>query len=202
MAATAPYCATYDVAALVTNLAPSGDFSEITAPTSSAINRLISQYSAWVDSRFAARGYVLPWEVVSGETWPEYQSTLLRLIVAIGVAGAISGPVLKPAPAQGRTQGKADNVYTEEYHAFLREIDINGLGFRANYRIGTPAEEFVNSPSGPLTDHLLGLLDPTRWQTVGEYTDMIQGVRQDYGISRGSIPWDHLETRRRALIGT
>jgi hypothetical protein len=122
-------------------------------------------------------------------------------MTAFGVAGSLGGPALKPAPALGPARGRSENLYTREFNRLSRDVRQNGLGFRALYRVGSPAEEFVREPMGPVTDYLLGYVDPTRYQTTFEYTQLFEKVRRDYDIAAGTRAWDHLADNRRSLIG-
>lgn len=196
---TPPYCTSATVASFLSNLAPMGDFSDVTAPPKATVDMLIETYSAWIDTRFATAGYYIPWQAMEGEGWPDHQTLVLQLHVAFGVAGAISGPVLKPAPAIGTRRGVADNVYTADYKAFLDGILEHGHSFRAKCHVGTKAEKFTRDPIGPLTDYLLGYFDATRWQTIGEFTSVVESVRNAYGAD--SLVFDALRTLRESMIG-
>jgi len=125
---------------------------------------------------------------------------MLALMNAFGVAGAVAGPIVKPAPSIGSNRGSSSNWLTREYQGMLEEVVKSGFGFRCDYRPGSPAEGFVRDPQGPITDYLMGYIDVTRHQTLSEYTDMIQQVRTRYGVST-SQTWDHMATNRQSLIG-
>lgn len=196
-----PYCTSEDVAAFLLNLAPSGDFSTNTTPTKAAVESLIGMYSGWIEARFASIGYFVPWVELDGESWPDFQGAILKLMNALGAAGAISGPVLKPAPAIGGKRGQADNVLTADFKQFLEQVSVDGHGIRAKYRVGSKAERFVHDPIGPLTDYLLGYFDATNWQTTFEYTAMVESVRNDFVVGLGTNPWDNMLSRRRTLVG-
>jgi len=201
-APTAPYCLSTDVAALVFQMINgASDFSTQTVPTKVSVSKFIGWVASEIDQAFASVGYVVPYQEISGETWPTSQTTMLELMNSFGAAGWVAGPVVKPAPAMGRDSGRSDNFYTAAYKEFLRSIPVNGAGFRMSYRAGSKAEQFCRDPRGPTTDHLEGYLDPTRFQSVSEYTTMIENLRTAYGIDIGGLPWDHLKTKRDALLG-
>jgi hypothetical protein len=126
---------------------------------------------------------------------------MLNMIASFGVAGAVAGPVIKPAPAMGRMRGPSDNEMTQIYKDFLDQIRENGLGFRADHRVGSPAENFVREPLGPVTDYLLGYVDRTRLQTTSEFTTVMENTRRQYQVAQNTNVTDHLATRRRELIG-
>jgi hypothetical protein len=199
-APTAPYCGTDDVAALVPHLVrAASDFSAETQPTKVAVTRYVTWLSAQVDQAFAALGFYVPYQEISGESWPDNQTYMLELMVATGAAGLCVGPVAKPAPAMGRDSGKTANAFTTTYNNFLASIPLNAAGFRMDYRPGTRAEKITRTPRGPVTDHLLGYIDPTRFQSVEEFTRTIEQLRKKYAIDTTTSQWDHLKTLRDTL---
>lgn len=198
---SAPYCDSVSVAILVSQLLKGNtDFSTETQPTKRVVNTFITWICAEIDMAFAQLGFYVPYQEISGETWPDSQTNILRMMSSFGVAGTIVGPASKPAPAMGRDGGGSENAYTTTYKNFLSAISTNAAGFRMNYRVGSKAEQFCRTPAGPTTDYLEGYLDPTLFQTVEEYTDMIVGIRTDYGIDMGWQLWDHLRTKRSSLL--
>lgn len=198
---TSPYCTSADVAALVPQLIHAGiDFSTATQPVKVVVDRFITWIAGQINQAFSSVGYYVPFQEISGETWQDSQTAMLELMNSFGAAGLITGPVVKPAPAMGRDSGRSDNFYTAAYKEFLDSIKLNGAGFRANYRAATKAEDFCRTARGPITDHLLGYFDPTRFQTVGEYTNMIETIREVYGVEVQAFPWDHLKTLRNTLL--
>lgn len=202
-ALTSPYCTSADVALLVPNLVKGAtDFSTATTPTKTAVDSLITKWVVRVEQPFAAVGYYIPFQEVSGESWPDWQTGMLALLNAVAVAGVISGPVLKPAPAIGDRRGYTDNPFTAEFKELIERVEVDGLGFRALTRTGSQAEQFVNSPIGPMTDYLMGYIDKTHWMMTDEYTATIEDVREDYSVdSVLRRTWDHLADRRKELIG-
>lgn len=196
-----PYCDTSDVAAMVSNvLKGASDFSSATQPTKVAVSKFITWVAAEIDMAFARLGFYVPYQAISGEDWPDAQTSILKMMNVFGVAGMIGGPVLKPAPAMGRQTGDSANAYTKTYQNFISSIQTDAAGFRMNYRVGSKAEQFCRTPRGPTTDYLEGYLDPTLFQTVSEYTDMVEDLRVNYGIDLGWQLWDHLKTKRDTLL--
>jgi hypothetical protein len=196
----APYCKTDDVAALVPQLIhAASDFTASTAIPAIRVTKFIGWVSSQIDLAFAAVGFFVPYQVISGEAWPIAQTHALELMTSFGVAGLLVGPVIKPAPAMGNQSGKSENAFTASYTEFLRSIPENGAGFRMNYHPGSKAEQMCRYPRGPVTDHLLGYLDPTDYQTVTEYTAVIETVRQIYGVGN-VFPLDHLKSVRDTLL--
>lgn len=199
-APAAPYCETDSVAHLLPQLVRSqNDFSESTQPVKAVVTKFINWIAAEIDMTFAVVGFYVPYQEISGETWPTLQTNMLELMNAFGAAGMIVGPVVKPAPSMGRDSGTTDNAFTASYKAFLDSIRETGAGFRMNYRVGSRAEQICRTPRGPLTDYLNGYLDPTLFQTTVEYTNTIEQLRADYGIA-SSTTWDHLRTKRESLL--
>lgn len=197
----APYCKSDDVAALMPQLLRAGtDFSTSTTPTRVVVNKFIGWVSSEIDMKFASVGYVVPYQAISGEDWPIAQTHMLELMCSFGVAGMIVGPVVKPAPAMGKSSGKSDNAFTATYKSFLESIPISGAGFRMDYHPGSHAEQLCRYPHGPTTDHLEGYIDTTRFQTTWEYTAVVDAVRDAYSIPSG-VPWfDHLRIKRNTLL--
>lgn len=196
-----PYCDTDDVAMLVPNMVAYGDdFSTSTAISKIAVNKFITWVAAEIDMAFATVGFYVPYQVISGETWNDSQTTMLRMMTSFGAAGMCAGPVIKPAPAMGGQGGKSENAYRVAYKGFLESIPTNAAGFRMNYRVGSKAEQICRTPRGPTTDYLEGFLDPTLYQTVSEYTTMVENIRTNYGIDLGWQMWDHLKTRRDSIL--
>lgn len=201
-APSSPYCDSTDVAMLLrAQLDGDSDFSSYTVPTKVVVDNLIQKYSGWVDMTFAQVGFYVPWQELSGESWPTHQTYMLNMIASFGVAGAVVGPVIKPAPAMGRAKGTSDNEMTQIFKDFLGQIKENGFGFRADHRVGSPAENFVRVPLGPVTDYLLGYVDRTRMQTTGEFTAVIENTRIQYQVAQNTSVTDHMANRRRELIG-
>lgn len=199
-APSAPYCESADVAVLTPQLVDAAtDFSTSTTPTRVVVSRFIRWVSSQIDMKFASLGFYVPYEEISGETWPDAQTYLLELMTGFGVAGMIVGPVIKPAPAMGRDSGKSDNAFTLAFKSFLESIPVDAAGFRMNYRVGSKAEQICRTRRGPITDYLLGYIDPTRFQTVDEYTATIIELRERYAIGTTTPNWDHLERLRNTL---
>lgn len=195
-----PYCKSDDVAALVPQLIHGADDFTATTPIAVAtVTKFIGWISAQIDMAFAAVGFMVPYQEISGETWPTAQNHALELMTSFGVAGLLVGPVVKPAPAMGRDSGKSDNSFTTAYKEFLNSIPINGAGFRMNYHPGSVAERMCRYPRGPLTDHLLGYFDTTSVQTVDEYTNTIKTMRRVYAADN-VWPLDHMKSARDTLL--
>ena len=195
-----PYCKTDDVAALVPQLIHAAtDFTATTPITSSTVTKFIGWVSAEIDLSFSATGFIVPYQVISGETWPTAQTHALELMTSFGVAGLLVGPVIKPAPAMGRESGKSDNSFTTSYKEFLKSIPLNGAGFRMNYHPGSGAEQICRYPRGPVTDHLLGYFDATSVQTLDEYTNVIKTMRRVHAVDN-VWPLDHLKSARDTLL--
>ncbi len=99
----------------------------------------------------------------------------------------------------GSQRGSSDNNFAASYRAFLQSIKEDGAGFRMRYRGGSKAEQLCRTPRGPLTDYLNGYLDYTLFQTVEEYTNVIEELRNTYSIQT-SLTWDHLRMKRDSLL--
>lgn len=195
-----PYASSDDVAALVPQLIHAADDFTATTPIALVtVTKFIGWVSAQMDMAFAAVGFVVPYQEISGEDWITAQTHTLELMASFGVAGLLVGPVIKPAPAMGRQSGKSDNSFTASYKMFLESIAMNGAGFRMDYHPGSKAEQFCRYPRGPVTDHLLGYIDKTNYQTTDEYTATIETIRQVYTVNN-VYPLDHLKAARDTLL--
>ncbi len=196
----APYASSDDVAALVPQLIRgASDFTADTPIPITKVTKFIGWVSAQMDMAFAAVGFIVPYQEISGEDWSTAQTHALELMASFGVAGLLVGPVIKPAPAMGRESGKSDNSFTMAYKSFLESIPINGAGFRMDYHPGSKAEQFCRYPRGPVTDHLLGYFDGTSVQTTDEYTRTVQTIRKVYAVDN-VWPLDHLKSARDTLL--
>lgn len=178
MALSCPYCTSADVGILLPHLLRgASDFSANTQPTKVVVDTLIGWVSAEIERAFAAVGFIVPLQPIDGEEWDDSTTQLLTMMTAIGVAGLIVGPVIKPAPAMGRDSATADNNFTETYKRFLRSIYENGAGVRAAYRTGTRAEQFCITPGAPqIAEDYVG----AQLETTGEYTERIERLRRIY----------------------
>lgn len=169
------------------------DFSPLTVLPDSTIDKFILLVSGSVSMKFLAAGYVLPFQVLDGETWPDHQTQFLELITCLGVCSLIS-PALKPAPGlgPGRT-GSAGNIFKELYDEQLKLI-YDGirttLRFRAKYYRDTAAERSLLDPRGPTSDFLIGQVDPNRQAFFTDYIGVLERVRQTYAPDSSTLKWD------------
>lgn len=196
---TAPYATTAQVAMFVPALiAGASDFSGSTMPPKTTVAQMASWISAQIDMQFRAAGYKVPFVVMTGETWLDSQTNYLALLTCLGTASFVSGHVLKPAPAvaPGR-EGAASNIFQRLFDQQLALIYNPGLrtslvGFRADFYAGTAAEYAMTQPSGPTSDFMEGMFDPTRYGTLAALTDLQQRV--DNEIATLELEWDYLYT--------
>ena len=171
------------------------------APSSntSVDNTELAQLIAWTDSMlnvdFASLGYKIPFQTISGETWPAHQTVFLQFASAVGAMAMATGYILAPAPAlvAGRVSGER-NAYAVMIEGFRNQIRQDGFMFRAQYYNGTKAERLIATKYGPYTDFLGDHWDPTRYELLREYTERIVDVYAD--IAGYNIDWDYLYDER------
>lgn len=199
---TKPYAASAQVAILVPNLILNKtDFDTTTIPTKVSVDQYLSWISTEIELTFQQAGYVLPFQVISGEEWPAHQTEYLQLITALGTAALAGGFVLKPAPAVSPSRGASTgNVFQDLYKAELAKIyqtrgfrtgEVSSIRFRANFYAGTPAEKSLTEPSGPFLDYQVGKMNPEDYMLLEDYTNLRYAI-QDYimyNLNYSPIDW-------------
>lgn len=191
-----PYATSESVALFQRNLIDGAtDFSPLTVLPDSTIDRFIMWVSGAINMKFMGAGYVLPFQVLAGETWPDHQTTFLEMTTCLGVCSLIS-PALKPAPGLGPgIQGNAGNIFKNLYDEQLKQV-YDGLKthlrFRAAYYRDTAAERVLLEPRGPTSDFLAGQVNPHLNVFFTDFTDMLDRVRLTYSKDGNSIKWDWL----------
>ena len=83
--------------------------------------------------------------------------------------------------------------FQDLFNRELRKIWDNRrthLRFRADFYAGTPAEYVVTQPSGPTTDFMEQLFDPTRYLGLWDVTDELRKVQLE--IKTIDLNWDYL----------
>ncbi len=162
-----------------------------TAITGSVYDQIILWSDSLLQGWFAGVGYKIPFVAITGETWPTYQTTMLQMMSAVASGAFASGHIPLPAPRMvpGRDSGSR-NVYAMMLDSFRKQIELNGMGFRGQYYLGKPAEQWCNEPYGPRTDFYDGYYDKTRYQRFAEFTDTYMEVFAD--MKNLNINWDYL----------
>lgn len=190
-APTTPYC-TWTLATLLSLNMFKGRTPTINSPIDPTTG---AQLITWVDSLlqgdFHSVGYKIPFQAISGETWPTFQTTLLQYASAMGAMAMATGYILAPAPqlVAGRTQGER-NAYAILIESFRNEIRTHGFRFRAQYYNGTKAEKMLATRYGPQTDFMKDRFDPTRFELFRAYTDRMVDVFED--VQDYQIEWDYM----------
>ncbi len=196
MSPTPPYATSDAVALFQRNLIDgASDFSSSTVLKDTTIDRFIGWVSNAVDMKFNEAGYVLPFQPLTGETWPTFQTGYLEMVTCLGVCSLIS-PALKPAPALGPgARGSAGNIFKDLYEEQLKQV-YDGLKthlrFRASYYRDTAAERVLLEPRGPTSDFLAGQINPQGVAFFTDFTDMMNRVRLLYAPDGNIIRWDWL----------
>ena len=161
-----------------------------TPVTESVMEQLINWTASIVETRFAGVGYEIPFTALTGEAWPGNQTTLLQFVTSCGSAAMASGYILQPAPqTRPGSRGGELNVFAALFENFFVALADGKYSFRAMYRRGTKAEKFLSEMQAPRLDFLQNHIDPTRYQTVREYADMMNGIFGD--VSALNIDWDY-----------
>ena len=178
-APTAPYCTSQQVAYYLSMLFPGqvavADFDDATTiPSATQIEHYIENVSAEIDMALASVGYKIPLVEWAGETWPTFQTYLLRLIATLGAAAHAVND-LRPAPAtgNGRPQDQG-NAYLAQYDAKLKAIrEGAGLRIRADCYTNTPAFRRLYDLRAPMTDWSEGIVDATDFTSWNEATQLL-----------------------------
>jgi hypothetical protein len=191
MAPTTPYSTAAQAAILMQSMFRGIVPGATTPITATVLSTLITWTDSIIDQRFAGIGYVIPFQGISGETWPASQTSFLNFLSAIGSAAMAGGYILTPAPDMrpGRAGGER-NIYAALFESLLGKVEINGQGFRAAYWPGTKAEKWIDTPKGPRLDFLEGYYDPTRYQHMFDFTAMISDVKDE--MADFELDWDYL----------
>jgi len=157
----------------------------------SELVQLISWTDSILDGDFSSMGYKIPFQQISGETWPTYQTTLLQFMSAVGSMAMATGYILAPAPTfqSGRASG-TNNPYAVLMERFREQIRLDGFRFRAQYWPGTKAEKNIATIYGPFTDFGMDYWDPTRFELLRAYTNRMVDVFDDVLDYR--INWDYV----------
>lgn len=181
MPPTSPYCATTHVYVLRIYQQDMGeeDFQDNGDPPRSAVEQWIRQIAARMDQAFASAGYILPFEAISGETWPEYQTFFLQFMNAAGVASMLG----KDAAQTQIYNLAAGERASRSRHQIEWESMINGVEqkiaekrlrsvslIRAATRSGSNAEWLLSAPAPPLLPSVQGYRDPAMTDDLREFT--------------------------------
>jgi len=193
MAAPAtPYSTSAQVGLLLKTMFLGANPSATSPVTTEDFTQLISWVDSVIDSFFRSVGYKVPFVAMSGETWPTSQTVVLSYMSSIGAAAMAGGHILNPAPAMVpiRSGGGDQHPYTIAIDKSLQHVLDHGYHFRAQFYLGTKAEKWISEPQGPWTDFMVDRVDPTRYQMVRGYTDMIADVFDEYEAM--DIDWDYM----------
>lgn len=184
-----PYATTAQVALLLPNLLNGNtDFDDTkTNPKKTAVTQYLTWISNQIDLQFQQAGYVMPFQVLTDETWPEHQTYYLQLLAALGTAALAGGYALLPAPAINTGRGKSSgNIFQDMFNAELRKIydlagsfgksGISNIRFRAKFYSGTPAEASLVEPTGPNLDYIAGMMNPEDFMLFEDYTSLRNNI--------------------------
>lgn len=195
---TPPYTTSAMVEYLLRTTLSGNPIGTSTTPDKSMVDQIITWVCAQIDLQFQSAGYVLPLDVVSGETWPTHQTTYLQLVATLGATAMAGGHALRPAPALGPgRQGGTGNSMQDLYNTELNKIydpktGRTTLNYRANYYAGTPAQEALTLPKGPTTDWMEGKYDPYRELCAYDVADRILLVQSYMSSSYKNLQWDYV----------
>lgn len=177
-----PYATSAQVALLLPQLMNTHtDFDDLnTMPRKTAVDQYLVWISNEIDLQFQQAGYIIPFQELSGESWPEHQSHYLELIAALGAAALSGGHVLKPAPALTTGRGNSSgNIYQDMYNLELRKIwdgRSSNIRFRCRTYSGTPAEWSISEPIGPSLDYIVSKMNPEDFLSFSDYTQLRQNI--------------------------
>jgi hypothetical protein len=173
---TSPYCTSQQVSYYLGLLFPGQvtvpDFDDAaTIPSKTQVEFYIDHVSSEIDAALASVGYKIPLVVWNSETWPTFQTALMRLLACLGAAAHACNDLL-PAPATGNGKPQAQgNVYLTQYDEKLRAIrEGAGLRIRADAYVNTPAFRKLYDARAPMTDWSEGIVDAINFATWNEAT--------------------------------
>ena len=182
-APTAPYCESDDVKDFLLFLGTIGASNfpvEGMPPFRKDIEALVTKVASRIDMAYASVGYYVPFEAKTGESWPDYQTTFLGYLNAIGVASLFSRPADSPQIADMRSGGRRGKQGTVDEWETLK-MSIAAIGkrdesnaqalLRAKARPGTAADWMLSAAYPPLSDFIEGYRDPTRDDLLRKFTN-------------------------------
>jgi hypothetical protein len=180
--ATAPYCESSDVKALMMmhNQVAGADFpASGVPPIKSGVESLINMVASRIDMAYASVGYVIPFTAISGETWSDHQTSFLQYFNAMGVAAMFVGTPDTPQIAAMRPGRFNQSQYQMEWNGLINGVKAIGkrnlqdamVLVRAQTRTGSPAEWMLAEPYPPLSNFLEGYYDPMRTDMLREFVD-------------------------------
>jgi len=202
-APTAPFSSTKQIAYLMLGMFQNADqigdpdFTSTGVPSPTIVTALRTMKSAEVQMEFAAVGYKIPFQELSGESWPDFQTNFLALLEATGVASQITYSKL-PSPgmsASPRASGLS-NVYREMYEDWRKRIRESGCGLRAAYYPMSRAEKWIGDPRAPQTDYSMSsdTRDPAKFGLLLENLRVLEEQFED--IADMNLDWDFAFTIR------
>lgn len=195
---TPPYTTSAMVEYLLRTTLSGAAIGASSVPDKPMVDQIINWVCAQIDLQFQSAGYVLPLDVVSGETWPTHQTTYLQLVATLGATAMAGGHALRPAPALGPgRQGGTGNSMQDLYNTELKKIydpqtGRTTLNYRANYYTGTPAQVALTLPKGPTTDFMEGKFDLEREWDNHSVADRIMLVQSYMQSTYQSLQWDYM----------
>jgi len=188
---TTPYVTGALASILSKNLFKGQIPSASTPVANTEIDQLILWVDGIIDGDFSDLGYKVPFQEISGETWPSWQTVYLQIMSAVGAMAMTTGHILLPSPVMrpGRAGGE-ENVYTTLFRRMQARVQKRGLRFRARYYRGTQAERFISDPQAPRTDFQVEAYDPSRYELLKLYTDRMVSFFGD--IRKMNIDTDYV----------
>lgn len=179
--ATAPYCTTANVKALLPFLDKIGSatFSATVPPTDPQVTFWVNQAASRIDQAYASAGYVIPFSAIAGETWPTHQTSFLTYFNAVGVAAMLASPASSPQIADMRSSRRDRSQYGQEWDDLLNGVKAIARRqegetltlLRAQARTGSAAEYMLATPYPPLSDFLEGYRNPMDTDLMREFTE-------------------------------
>lgn len=197
---SSPFATTKQIAYLLLNLFPGTginqsdpDFTSSTLPSLTTVSSIRTMRSAVLMMEFSNVGYKIPFEALSGESWPDHQTNFLAMLEALGVAGDLANS-LKPSPARGSSAGPSGNIYTTAFQDWQKVIRESGGGLRAGYFIGTKAEQWMSVPRAPTTDYTArwpnNYADPAKFGLLLDNLKLLEDQFED--IAKRNLNWDYV----------
>lgn len=168
---TAPYCDISDVSDL---FQAEDSFANHKYLTTTKVNELINKVGHLINMKFAGLGYIVPFQTLSDESWPTYQTEYLKLLNVLGTVHLIKEYLTR----QTGNRGDAQDII---YISYENEMNnLHNLLFRAKYYDNTKIAETLTTPTGPLTNTLSGDFDITAFQSFDVVTKRMQEIQNHF----------------------
>lgn len=185
MAVSAPFCLSSDVAMYHPVLLQDSlsDFEDdLSTPSKTEVDAFIVSISNAILMRLAQGGWYVPLQDLDGETWPDHQTEMLKLMTIVGVGFFISGPNISNPGGRGERKSPFQQQYETMLNDLYNPMTKVAGNFRAKYRMGTPAMYGVIDRGTPATSRQLeanNVPEPGTWMMNNDYAFYLESKRRE-----------------------